>query len=272
MISAATRTFALLGDPVSHSLSPPIQNAAFAAAGVDGVYVALCCSEADFPGLLRALARAGGGGNVTVPYKAAAVEAVEAPTAEVERTGACNTFWWEDGRILGDNTDVEGFRAAAAALIGSVAGARVLVLGAGGAARAAVVALLDGRADGIALLNRTPEKAKALRERFDASGRKVRVLDGRSLRREGFDLVVNCTSLGLGAEDPLPLDLRWLARVGAALDLVYGAGDTPWVRHARALDVPAADGREMLLRQGAAAFARWWGREAPLEAMRGALG
>ncbi|HUH12356.1 MAG TPA: hypothetical protein VMK65_04570, partial [Longimicrobiales bacterium] len=103
MITARTRTFALLGSPVSHSLSPRLQNAAFRAGGVDGVYVALACAEADFPGLLRALARAGGGGNITVPHKAAALEVVEAPTAEVERTGACNTFWWEDGVIHGDN-------------------------------------------------------------------------------------------------------------------------------------------------------------------------
>lgn len=249
-----------------------MQNAGFVAAGVDGVYVTLRCSASDFPGLLLGVARAGGGGNVTVPHKATAVEAVEASTPEVQQTGACNTFWWEDGRIHGDNTDVEGFRAAAAALLGSVAGARVLVIGAGGAARAAVVALLEGRADAVALLNRTRDRAEALRERLDASGRRLRVVeDGSSLRREGFDLVVNCTSLGLHAEDALPLDLRGLARVGAALDLVYGASDTQWVRHARELDVPVADGREMLLRQGAAAFERWWGREAPLEAMREVL-
>lgn len=272
MISARTRTFALLGDPVSHSLSPRLQNAAFSAAGVDGVYVALRCARDDFPGVLRGLARAGGGGNVTVPHKALAMEVVEVPTAEVERTAACNTFWWEDGRIHGDNTDVEGFRTAAAALLGPVAGARVLVLGAGGAARAAVVALLDGRADAVALLNRTQQRAEALRERLDPGGRRVRVLPGGSLRREGFDLVVNCTSLGLEAEDPLPLDLGSLARVGAALDVVYGERDTAWVRHARSLEIPAADGREMLLQQGAAAFRRWWGREAPLEAMRRALG
>lgn len=272
MITARTRTFALLGSPVSHSLSPRLQNAAFRAAGVDGVYVALACSEADFPGLLRALGRAGGGGNVTVPHKRAAVQVIDAPTPEVERTGACNTFWWEDGVIHGDNTDVEGFRAAAGALLGSVAGARVLVLGAGGAARAAVAALLDGRADAVAVLNRTAPRAEALRDALDPSGRRVRVLVPGALRREGFDLVVNATSLGLHAEDPLPLRLDAVGRVGAALDLVYRTSETAWVAHARAEGVPAADGREMLLHQGAAAFRRWWGAEAPLEAMREALG
>src|SRR5690606_22711034 len=108
-ITAATRLVALLGDPVSHSLSPTFQNAAFDAAGLDAVYLALRVSATELPGLLRGIAHAGGAGNVTVPHKEVAARAVDVPTEEVVRTGACNTFWCEGDRVHGDNTDVTGF-------------------------------------------------------------------------------------------------------------------------------------------------------------------
>jgi shikimate dehydrogenase len=270
--TATTRLIALLGDPVGHSASPALQNAAFRAAGVDGVYLALRCAAADFPHLLAGIARAGGGGNVTLPHKERAATLLDLPTAAVRRTGACNTFWEERGSICGDNTDVTGTLAAIRTLIGAPAGARVLLLGAGGAARAVLCALLDGRADAIVLANRTLDHATTLREIFDPSGRRVRVAkDLAELRREGFDLLVNATSLGLRPDDPLPLDLSGVRRAGAVLDLVYGPRPTPWVAAARARAIPAADGREMLLHQGAAAFERWWSMPAPLDAMRAAL-
>jgi shikimate dehydrogenase len=271
-ITAATRLVALLGDPVAHSLSPRFQNAAFRAAGVDGIYVGLRCDAEHAPSLLRAIARSGGAGNVTVPHKQLAARTIDVPTSAVERTGACNTFWLEDGRIHGDNTDVAGFVAAARALVGPLVGARVLLLGAGGAARAALCALLDARADSVLVLNRSTERAEELRAVFDASGRRVQVAaDADILRREGFDLVVNATSLGLHETDAAPVDLRRILRVGAVLDLVYAPGGTAWVRHARELGLTVSDGLEMLLHQGAAAFERWWGRPAPIDTMRAAL-
>ncbi|MFW6079405.1 MAG: shikimate dehydrogenase [Gemmatimonadota bacterium] len=271
--TGTTRLFALLGDPVAHSLSPRFQTAGFRAAGVDGVYLSLRCGPGQLTGLLRGIALAGGGGNVTVPYKERAVSLLDRATPVVERTGACNTFWLEGGRVHGDNTDVAGFREAVRSLVGPVAGARVLLLGAGGAARAALVALVDGRADAIDVLNRTRSRAETLRDRVDRQGRRVRVLDdGGRLGREGYDLIVNATALGLAADDPLPLDLRGVHRVGAALDIVVGEnGATAWTRHAESLEIAAADGLEMLLHQGAAAFERWWGAEAPLDAMRAAV-
>jgi shikimate dehydrogenase len=280
-LNAGTRLIALLGDPVGHSLSPRFQNAAFRAAGVDGVYLALRCEADALPGLLRGIAHAGGGGNVTVPYKALAAESVDLRTEAVERTGACNTFWLEGGQVCGDNTDLAGFRAAVHALIGSPADARVLLLGAGGAARAAVLALLDDGVESIHLLNRTPARAAELLEAFPTSSvglttsgsAKLQIVPAAtSLRAEHFDLVVNATSLGLGAGDALPLAFDAVGRIGAALDLVYAPGETRWVLEARGQGIPAADGIEMLLHQGAAAFERWWQRPAPLKAMRAALG
>ncbi len=270
-VDARTRLVALLGDPVEHFLSPRFQNAAIRAAGINAVYLALRC-DADFDALFTGIARAGGAGNITLPHKTRAVALLDRPTPAVARTGACNTFWLEQGRIHGDNTDVQGFAAAARSLIGAPAGARVLVLGAGGAARAAVAGLMEARADSVHVLNRSPDHARSLQDALDPAGRRVRVLeDGRELGREGYDLVVNATSLGLAADDPAPLDLEAPVRVGAVLDLTYGAAPSALVVAARAADIPAADGREMLLQQGAASFRRWFGTDPDLPAMRRAL-
>ena len=267
-----TRLLALLGDPVRHSLSPRFQNAAILAAGLDAVYLPLRCEADRFDGLFRGLVGAGAAGNVTLPHKTRAATLLDTATPAVERTGACNTFWVADGKVHGDNTDVEGFARAAHSLIGSPTGARILVLGAGGAARAVVLALVRERADAIHLLNRTPGRARAVAEILDPKGRKVTVLEPpERLEREGYDLVVNATSLGLDPDDPAPLDLGRPVRVGAVLDLVYRDGGTPWVRQARAAGIPAADGLEMLIRQGAASFRRWFDREADLDVMRAAV-
>lgn len=270
-ISAATRVFALLGDPVDHSLSPGIQNAAFREAGVDGVYVALRCDAEDLAGLMRALARAGGGGNVTLPHKEEAAAVVDRPSDAVRRTGACNTFWGEEDEVRGDNTDVEGFRRALRAFLGEEPdGARVLLLGAGGAARATLVGLLDGGVEEVVLLNRTVERARVVARRI--GGERAQVAESvEAVEGEPFDLVVNATRLGLSPDDPLPVDLELLGTVRAVIDLVYGEDGTRFARAARDRGIQAADGAEMLVRQGAVSFERWWGRRPPLDAMRSAL-
>lgn len=267
-IGAATRVFALLGDPVEHSLSPALHNAALAACGMDAVYVALRCSSRSVEPLMHALAEAGGGGNVTLPHKRTAFEALAEPEPAAAQTGACNTFWLEDGTLRGDNTDVAGFGAAVGALLGGAEGVgRALVLGAGGAARAAVAWLAD-RAGEVVIANRTPERALSLA----ASAERGVVRAGDAYGGGPFDLVVNATPLGLRVDDPAPVDLARLEAVGAVLDATYAPRASALGRAAAQRGVPYADGREMLLRQGAEAFRLWWGREAPLEAMRVALG
>lgn len=268
-LTPATRLIALLGDPVSHSLSPTFQNAAFRAAGVDGVYLALRCEADQVPGLLRGIALAGGGGNVTIPHKGVAARSVDRPTDAVVRTRACNTYWLEKGEIWGDNTDVAGVTESVRSLLGAQpAGARTLVIGAGGAARAAVAALVSDGAAEVVVVNRTPERASSLTGQF--AGAPVRAAAWDALRGEAFDLVVNATSLGLHSGDPLPADPADL-RAAAALDLVYAPGGTRWLHALRAAGVPARDGIEMLIHQGAASFRRWWGVDPPLDAMRAAL-
>jgi shikimate dehydrogenase len=256
----STRVYALLGDPVAHSLSPAMQNAAFRALGLDAVYVALRCSEPSLGGIMEALLRQGGGGNVTVPHKEAAAAALSA------RGGCdlpvCNTFWSENGVARCAETDSEGILAALARL-GSPAGPWCLI-GTGGSARAAVRAALRAGV-GIAVRSRSTERAARLRAAAAESG--VSAVDPTAC-----PVIINCTPLGLTEADPLPVHPGDVPAARAALDLVYRRGETEWVRAMRAAGSVAADGREALVEQGAAAFERWYPkRPAPREVMRAAV-
>jgi len=270
-VTSESRVLALLGDPVQHSASPRIQNAALERAGLDGVYVALRCGPDDVVGLMRGLARAGGGGNVTLPHKERAAGMLDVASDAVRRTGACNTFWGdEEGRLHGDNTDVEGFRRALRSFLPDSAGIRALLLGAGGAARAALHGLIEEGAEDILIYNRTAERARAVARRI--GGRHARVATGRDdVEGQEFDLVVNATRLGLDPTDPSPLDFTLLGRVGAAMDLVYAPEPTPFLQAAGRRSVRGTDGREMLVQQAAASFELWWDVPADTAAMRAAL-
>ena len=270
-ITARTRVFALFGDPVEHSASPEIQNAAFIEAGVDGVYIAVRCATEDLAGFMRGLALAGGGGNITLPHKEKAAAIVDVSSEAVRRTGACNTFWGQDGKVHGDNTDVEGFRRALRIFVdGPSQGIRALVLGAGGAARATLLGLLEEGAGEVLLYNRTSERAQAVARRI--GGQRARVVPlMEELGGERFDIVINTTRVGLNPDDPAPIDFEILDRAGAAMDLVYGKHQTSFVNAAERLGVRATDGMEMLVQQGAASFESWWSKPAPIELMRDAV-
>jgi SAM-dependent methyltransferase len=148
-----------------------------------------------------------------------------------------------------------------------LAGRRVLLLGAGGGARAVLHACREEEVEAVHVLNRTVANAEAAVREVGGGDRRFSVLAGREGLDARYDLVVNATSLGLDAEDPLPMELADL-EVGAAFDLVYGPAGTAWTRHARRLGIPARDGLEMLVRQAAASLRRWLGVEPPVEAMR----
>ncbi|HEU4699959.1 MAG TPA: hypothetical protein VFS40_12320 [Gemmatimonadales bacterium] len=263
MIPASPRVFALLGDPVAHSLSPAMHNAAFAVLGLPAVYVALRCRADDVPALAAALARAGGGGNVTVPHKGVAAAALACPTARVVRLEAANTFWAaQDGALAGDNTDVDGVLAALDAL--DAPATAWMVVGTGGAARAVAAAAAE-RGARLAVCSRDPGRAGA----FAAWAATLGVAGAEA---DECDVVVNATPLGLGPGDRMPISRARVPRAQVALDLVYARGETPWVRALRAQGLRAADGREMLVAQGATAFERWFpGHRAPRDVMRGAV-
>jgi shikimate dehydrogenase len=233
--------------------------------------VAVRCAGDDLMGFMKGLSRAGGGGNITLPHKEKAASVVDVPSEAVRRTGACNAFWGgPDGRVHGDNTDVEGLRRALTGFVGAPRGMRVLLLGGGGAARATLMGLLQEDVAEVVLLNRSTERARAVARRI--GGQKARVaLLADELKGQSFDLAINATRLGLDPDDPAPFDFEILARVGAAMDLVYGAKPTPFVKAAENFGIRAVDGGEMLVQQGAASFERWWGTAAPVEAMRAAF-
>jgi shikimate dehydrogenase len=262
VITGSTQVFAILGNPVAHSLSPAMQNAAFRALGIQAAYVPLACTADDVPPLIQALARCGGGGNVTVPYKEAAARAVDICRELAEVVGACNTFWAENGGIVGDNTDVHGVLQALQQL--NAPDAPWLIAGTGGSARAAVVAARERGVD-VAVTSRNDGR----RREFESwiSSRGVTLAPTSECR-----VLINSTPLGLKAGDPLPIALDIAPRAEVALDMVYGAGETPWIRAMRPRVRRAADGRAMLVAQGVAAFERWFpGKRAPVEVMRAAV-
>ena len=263
-----TRLLALLGDPVAHSLSPRIQNHAFRRAGFDACYLALRTPPAAVEGLLRGIALAGGGGNVTLPHKTRAWGAVDRRTPAAIRTGAVNTFWSGDDvdGIWGDNTDVEGLRMALHTLATDGqpwAGRRALLLGAGGAARAALVALEMEAVGAITVRSRRPDAAEALLDELapDVGTLTVEPWDLRG--PVDVDLILHATPLGLRPGDPPPIPAERIAPETHVMDLVYHADRTPWIRALQARGIRALDGGEMLLGQGMAAFARWWGFPPP---------
>jgi len=259
-VHGTTRVFALLGDPVAHSLSPVMHNAAFHALGLDAVYVPFRCDAAAVGPLMESLAAQGGGGNVTLPHKAVAAEVLA--RHGVKQGPICNTFWGRDGRLEGAETDSAGIRRALARL--EVTGGDWLILGTGGSARAALLAAKRNGAR-VAVRSRRPERAEQFMALSRAEGIPA-ASDG------GFAVVLNCTPLGLTERDPLPLALEDAPPGAAALDLVYRRGETAWVRAMRAAGRRAADGREVLLEQGVAAFECWFpGGPAPREVMRAAL-
>jgi shikimate dehydrogenase len=270
MISATTRVAAVIGNPVRHSLSPALHNAAFAALGLDWVYVAFEVAEG--PAAVRAALAGMGtlgieGLNVPMPHKTAVAEAVDELTEAARALRAVNTVVrGANGRLVGHNTDGAGFVASLREAGHDPAGARCVVLGGGGAARAVVQALAAAGATEVAVVNRTEARAIEAARLAGAAGR-VAALDAVG----GADVVVNATSVGMGADaGALPLDPARLRRGQVVADLVYHPLDTALLGAARAAGATAVDGLGMLVHQAALAFELWTGRQPPVGDMRAA--
>jgi shikimate dehydrogenase len=255
----------LLGHPVSHSLSPIFQNAALKAANIALVYEALDVTGRELRTVIRQLKTSNAAGNVTIPHKLGVHDLCDHLTDLAAKVGAVNTFWFDSGKLHGDNTDVGGFDAAARALLGGeTKGARIVVLGAGGAAAAVLAAAEEWPDAKAAVVARHNERAARLAKRFPDVARAEKNV-GRAVR--GATLIVNATPIGQQDEDQ-PLDVALIPKSAAVMDLVYRRGGTAWVRAARDSGIRAADGLPMLLEQGALAFQRWFGQEPDREAMR----
>jgi shikimate dehydrogenase len=268
--SSDMRRLAVLGHPVAHSRSPAMHSAALAELGLgnEWSYEAIEVAPEDFDERVLAMPREGFvGANVTVPHKLAAL-AIAADASEAARAiGAANTLTFADGRIAAENTDATGFLDA---LPESPSGSRALVLGAGGSARAVVWALVDAGAE-VAIWNRTPKKAEGLARELSASA--TETVDAAD-----FDLLVNATTVGMGASTQassdlksLPVDADALGERHQLVDLAYGAVETELVRAATARGARVVDGLEVLVRQGAASLRIWTGLDPPIEVMRRAV-
>jgi shikimate dehydrogenase len=245
----------LLGHPVGHSLSPIFQNAALEAANIPVRYEALDVPGPDFDRVVESLRAEDTWGNVTVPHKERMHDACDVRTPLAERVGAVNTFWLDGrGHLLGDNTDVGGFAAAVAALLGRVPrDLTVGVVGAGGTAAAVLAAVESWPGCYAHVYNRTPERARILCERFSAVSQPIDDVGAAA----GADLVVNATPVGL-RDDNYPIDPSLVPPTSSAIDLVYRRGETAWVRALKRANIRACDGMTMLVEQGALAFERWF--------------
>jgi shikimate dehydrogenase len=249
----------VLGDPVEHSRSPAMHNAAFEALGLDWRYVRLPVAADVFAETVRALPGSGyRGANVTIPHKEAALALADEASETARAIGAANTLTFEDGEIHADNTDAAGLLAA---LPRAPEGMAALVLGAGGAGRAATWALRGAGAE-VSVWNRTSERARALADELDVAHVEAPV---------AADLVVNATSVGLRPNDGIEdLPLAWVDPPDVAVELVYGDHETPFAAWAEAGGAELVHGLEVLVRQGALSFERWTGREPPIDVMRSA--
>lgn len=267
-----TRLAAVIGDPVRHSLSPTIHNAAFAAAALDWAYLAFEVPAGGGAGAVEAMRVLGLDGlSVTMPLKTEVAAAVDERSPAVELLGAANTVARRGSVLVADNTDGEGFVAALRVDEGfDPAGVRCLVVGAGGAARAVILALGEAGASDIAVAARRPEATAAACALAPGVAR-----PGTVTEADGAGLVVNATPVGMGEVvdlDPtLPVPAERLGPGQMVVDLVYHPLLTPLLTAARARGAVAVNGVGMLLHQAALAFERWTGEPPPLEAMSAAV-
>ena len=303
-INAATRYCAVFGHPVRHSASPAMQNAGIAALGLNWRYLAFEVHPDHLRVALEGAKRMGFVGlNLTVPHKTLALEMVDALDDSARTWGAVNTVRYEaqnaqgmwqplgefaevprEVRSHGFNTDAEAITRALREDLGlHVAGARVLLLGAGGAGRTAALKLASEKAAELFLVNRTQSKTEALAVEIRQRWPEVKVTIGYpspspspsfgGARSKAVNLVLNATSLGLRPDDPLPLDETQfsLRQAGAVYDMIYRPAETALLKSAKAAGCRVANGLGMLLYQGAKALELWSGQAAPLDAMRRAL-
>jgi shikimate dehydrogenase len=267
MIEANTRFMALVGDPVAHSVSPAMHNAAFQAVGLNYVYLSFQVPPA---ALSQAITVIRGpvfrGANITIPHKTAVLPLLDDIDPHARRIGAVNTIVNDNGKLTGHNTDAQGFLAALRSSGFEPKGEKVAVLGSGGAARAIVFALRDAEAT-VAIVNRSPEAAISLAQETGASAFELSDAGLRSAM-EGASLFVNATNVGMSPDvNSSPLPAHFLTPGLVVFDTVYRPRQTRLLKEAEASGCKPIGGLEMLVEQGALAFELWTGQNAPRQVM-----
>lgn len=276
MVQGSTRILGIFGDPVAHSLSPVMQNAALEQAGIDALYVPFHVQPADLGQAVAGLRAMNiWGVNVTIPHKERVCQYLDRIDSEARLIGAVNTIVNRDGELIGYNTDGRGLmRSLQEDLAFSPRGKRILLLGAGGAARAALVALGQQEAAWVGVVNRTPERGEALVREFAV------VFTGTTFAYYSFaekalaaippsvDLLINTSSVGLRGEDFPQLPWGALAAEGRVYDMVYRKEGTSLLQEAHARGCLTANGLGMLAAQGEEAFFHWTGQRPPSGVMK----
>ena len=257
-----TRRAFVVGHPISHSRSPIIHGFWLDRAGIPGSYERIDIAPAELPAFLRSLAAVGYvGGNVTIPHKEAACSLVDEATPRAARLGAVNTLWFERGRLIGDNTDGEGFLASVSQTIGPGWADGIetaLLLGAGGAARAIVGALLDAGIPRIIVANRTEARARDLAR---IAPDRIEGLPWAALPKclSRANLLVNTTQCGMAGQPRLEFDVTCLPADAIVADIIYVPLETELLAAARAYGLRTVTGLGMLLHQAVPGFERWFG-------------
>lgn len=275
-LTAQTALYAVLGDPVEHSLSPVFQNAALEAGGVDARYVALRMSPEELPDFLKGIRHSNiKGFNATIPHKEALVKLCDKLSKEAQLIGAVNTVSVKAGKLHGDNTDGAGF-------LESLTdegkfdpkGKKVCLLGAGGSARAIGYSLAKAGAAQIVIANRTAPKARALADDLGAKVKKTKFSASShrsselSRAVEGADLLVNATSVGLGGRGIISLPWGVLPKPALIADIVYEPRLTPLLTEAKRRKYKILGGLGMLVHQGALSYEIWTGTKPDVAKMR----
>ena len=273
-ISGRTKVCGVLGDPIEHTLSPTIHNAAFNHLKLDFVFLAFHVKAANLENALRGMRGLGIHGlNVTMPHKSTVTAYLDELSPAVKFLGSANTILNEDGRLSGFNTDGVGALKALRENGIELSEKKVMLLGAGGAAKAIAFALAKEVGE-LVVLNRTPEKAKELAEHLtEKLGKRVlgSPLSPEALAEnlQGSDVLINATSAGMTPETNQSIVAPWLLRSDlAVMDIVYNPIETKLAKEAKAAGSRVISGVEMLIYQGAASFEIWTGRAAPIEVMR----
>lgn len=268
-ITAETNICMVIGDPVRHSLSPAMHNAGYRALGIEDAFIYVACrvtpaALSDFTAGVRAMGIRGV--SCGIPHKREIIKYLDGIDPVAQKIGAVNTVVNDQGTLTGFNTDWLGIRTPLLART-DLSGKRVALLGAGGAARAALHALCESGAL-VTIFNRTPQKAIQLSTEF---GCRTMPWEERGAVRD-MDIIVNTTSVGLGAQSgETPLEAQHIRRHHIVFDAVYGPTDTRLITEARRRNATVITGLEMLLHQGTAQFERYTGHPAPVAAMEKAL-
>lgn len=262
LIDAATELYGLLGDPLSHTMSPGMHNAAFEATGINAVYLALPIPPARLEAALLGLRALGfGGGNVTIPHKVAIIPFLDRLTPAAKAIGAVNTLFWQDGLLWGDNTDAPGFASTLERIPESA-----MILGTGGAAKAVLFALLEKGVEQVFVATRHPESDpfESHRVLFPKASIELCPYDALEAILPLVELLVNATPVGM--REGSPLDERQAALLAPktlVYDLIYNPPSTPLLALAEKRGLPIKNGAGMLARQAAIASQRWTGQFLP---------